>query len=356
MINYGNAPLADEIEITIFGPGFGEAIAVHVGGGNWLLVDSCIDPDAKLPASLAYLNKIGVLSNQVKIILASHWHDDHVRGISDLAKYYPDADFMLSAALNNKEAAAFVSAHNGTIAPSLSRGTNELYNAIKQRDKVIPVMQRSAVLELTTNGRNVRVAALSPVPEAFSQSIANFAQYLPQKTGESPINHAPELKPNLEAVAIHIDFDGDAALLGSDLEEHHSCGWSAVVENEWCGAKKPGSAYKVAHHGSRTGEHSKIWASLLTPNPTVCMTPFNQGSVKLPTDEDKIRINNRSQSAYISSGATKRPNMDSAILKRLGDVCNNLVPVNSGFGAVRLRKVVGSCSWNTELFGNACEL
>ncbi len=356
MIDYGTAPSVDELEITVFGPGFGEAIAVHVGAGNWILVDSCIDPDTKLPASHTYLQAIGIQSSQVKAIVASHWHDDHVRGISDLADYYPDAEFFMSAALNNKEAAAFLSAHNETNAPGLSRGANELYKAINQRDRVFHVMQRSSVMEINVNGRNVRVTALSPVPVAFSQSIAHFAQYLPNKNGGSPVNHAPELKPNLEAVVIHIDFGGDAALLGSDLEDHQSCGWTAVVTDQWCGSKPPGSAYKVAHHGSLTGEHPQIWAKLLTQKPTTCMTPFNRGNVNLPTDDDKKRIKSKSLYAYLSSGATRRPDMDSAILKRLSDVCNKLARINSGFGAVRLRKTVGDQSWKAELFGNACNL
>jgi hypothetical protein len=157
-------------------------------------------------------------------------------------------------------------------------------------------------------------------------------------------------------VAIHIDFDGEAALLGSDLEDHHSCGWNAVVADQWCKSRPMGSAYKVAHHGSHTGEHAKIWTTLLTQDPTVCMTPFNRGNVNLPTEVDKNRIKNSTKAAYISSGATRRPEMNASILKRLSDVCSKLTRVNSGFGAVRLRKVVGNKSWSAQLFGNACIL
>jgi hypothetical protein len=356
MINYGSAPTSDEIEIIVFGPGYGEAIAVHVGAGHWILIDSCIDPYTKFPASHTYLQRIGIQPNQVKTIVASHWHDDHIRGISDLAGYYPDAEFMISSALNNREAAAFLSAHNGIAAPGLSRGANELYKVMTQRDKIFHVMQRSSIMEVNANGKNVKVAALSPVPAAFSQSIAHFAQYLPRQTGGSPVNHAPELKPNLEAIAIHIDFDGDAALFGSDLEEHESFGWTALIIDQWCNSKPSSSAYKIAHHGSHSGEHQQIWTTLLTENPIVCMTPFSQGRVKLPTDHDKNRIRGKTPNAYISSGATKRPNMDSTDLKRLGDICNKLTRVNSGFGAIRLRKTKNNKFWTTELFGNACSL
>lgn len=356
MINYGTGPASDEIEISVFGPGFGEAIAVHVGDGAWLLVDSCLEPESKLPASHHYFQQIGVSASQVKAIVASHWHDDHVRGIAQLADFYPEADFLISSALNDKEATAFLVAHSNSVARGLTRGTNELFDVLKKREFVIPVQQRSSILELAAGGRNVRVTALSPVPAAFAQSIKHFAQYLPNENGGSPVNQAPELKPNLEAVAIHIDFDGDAALLGSDLEEDHLYGWSAIVSDAWCTARRRGSAYKVAHHGSQTGEHAEIWGSLLEQFPSISMTPFNLGNVKLPTDDDKARIRSKSEEAFISSGASKRPQMDAAIVKRLGDICNKLTRVNAGFGAIRLRKKIGEKSWAAELFGDACKV
>ncbi len=100
MIEYGAPPAVNEIEVTLFGPGYGEAIAIHLGEGSWLLVDSCIDPYSNEPASGIYLEKIGVAADQVCAIVSSHWHDDHVRGISRLAARHPDADFVISALLN----------------------------------------------------------------------------------------------------------------------------------------------------------------------------------------------------------------------------------------------------------------
>ena len=107
MIDYGSSPAAKEIEVTLFGPGYGEAVVVHLGEGVWILIDSCIDPNTKTPASLHYLQSIGVDLGGVRTVIASHWHDDHVRGISQIAAKCATADFVLSAVFNTKEAAAF---------------------------------------------------------------------------------------------------------------------------------------------------------------------------------------------------------------------------------------------------------
>ncbi|MDD4972675.1 MAG: MBL fold metallo-hydrolase [Paludibacter sp.] len=350
-MNYGSPPSLDEIELTVFGPGHGEAIAVHLGEGNWLLVDSCIDPSNNISATANYLDQLGVDHGKVKAIVASHWHDDHVRGISDLTKKYSQAEFFLSGAFNNREAAAFVAAYSGVDAPGLSRGTAELYNVVEQRENIFHAIHRTNILELQANQQNVRVTAWSPTPSASAQSIANFAQYLPKVADQNPITHAPEPKANLEAVVIHINFGGkDAILLGSDLE-NKKIGWEELVGSEWCKKQGKASAYKVAHHGSHTGDHTQIWSLFLQEQKIACMTPFNRSG--LPTLLDKARIKASSPQSYISSGASRKADMSRDQIKRLGDICSNIELVDSGFGAVRFRKKIGEDKWKVELFGNA---
>ena len=354
MIDYGSPPAEDEIEVTLFGPGYGEAIAVHLGSGAWLLIDSCIDPEVKAPASGEYLDRIRVEPGQVRTIVASHWHDDHVRGISKLAYKYPEADFVVSAVFNEKEAAAFLSAYGGKATPRLTGGTKELFSAFGSRNNVFYALHRSLVIDDAFNEKAVIVTALSPMHAAFSQYIAHLAQYLPKK-GDS-INHAPELKENLVAVVLHIDLGDDAILLGSDLEDHASFGWTAIVADQWSGKRRPATAYKVAHHGSYTGDCPQMWSTLLQTEPVSCLTPWVLMGNRLPTEEDNRRMKGRSSRAYIASASSRRPRMDISQLKRLGDIAENISLVDSGFGAVRLRKQIGALSWDVELFGAAQQL
>lgn len=353
MIDYGTGPAADELEVTVFGPGYGEAIAVHLGANRWVLVDSCLDPETKSPASLSYLDRIGVPQESVISIIASHWHDDHVRGLSEIVARCTTAELNISATFSDEEALAFLSAYSGEHTPGLAKGARELFQSVQSRDTVHIVHQRSNIIDEQIGGRRVHVTALSPVEAALAQSVARLASYLPSPKGGSSVKHAPELEPNIESVVVHIDIDGEAILLGSDLENHAALGWSAVVLDRWVSGRIPATAYKVAHHGSHTGDDQAIWTTLLQPDPVACMTPFINGSVKLPTDSDKKRIRAATPDCYISSAASRRPNMDNAQLKRLNDICRNLAPINTGFGAIRMRKVIGHDSWQVKCFGNA---
>ncbi|MGB5614298.1 MAG: hypothetical protein WBM67_16755, partial [Sedimenticolaceae bacterium] len=254
----------------------------------------------------------------------------------------------------DREASAFLAAHNGHSSAGLARGAKELFSVIEQRDVVCPALRGSIVLQTTLNNQPALVTALSPLPAAFSQSVQHMAQYLP--VIDKPIKHAPELHPNLEAVALHIDLGSDSILLGADLEEHMNFGWTAVISDRWAGSRPPATAYKVAHHGSYTGDCPALWSKLLRKDPVSILTPFTWGRHKLPTNDDKRRIRENTSAAFITSNTSRRPEMDTYQLKRLGDVCNNLTRADAGFGAVRLRKTRGTSSWEAELLGTAAAI
>lgn len=75
-------PASQEMEVSIFGPGFGECVVLHFGNNDWGVVDSCLHPASRLPTALHYLEALKVdVSQSVRFVTATHWHDDHMHGI-----------------------------------------------------------------------------------------------------------------------------------------------------------------------------------------------------------------------------------------------------------------------------------
>src|ERR1051325_7480746 len=95
-------PSSDEIEISVFGPGFGESIVAHIGDGEWIVVDSCRSNGSILP--LEYLKQLQVpVDRAVRVVLATHWHNDHIRGLAQIVEQAASAKFYCSQALGSKE-------------------------------------------------------------------------------------------------------------------------------------------------------------------------------------------------------------------------------------------------------------
>ncbi|MGQ0465469.1 MAG: MBL fold metallo-hydrolase [Sporichthyaceae bacterium] len=106
-------PSADVVEISVFGPGYGECVVVHLGDGEWLVVDSCTFGRGGAPAALTYLDEIGVdVPTQVVLVVATHWHDDHVRGLRSVVEEAPQAQVWMSAAIGFAELMALTLSAN----------------------------------------------------------------------------------------------------------------------------------------------------------------------------------------------------------------------------------------------------
>ena len=102
-------PEVDEFEVSVFGPGRGECILIHLGYNEWCMVDSCVGPGSSRPAAVEYLGGFGQKALEgVLLVLATHWHDDHIRGIGAAIREFPNAEFACSMALQTGHFATLV--------------------------------------------------------------------------------------------------------------------------------------------------------------------------------------------------------------------------------------------------------
>jgi len=129
------APRTDEVEVTLLGPGYGESIVVHAGEGCWIIVDSCVS-DTGTPQPLDYLIDMGIdAAEAVALIVATHWHDDHIRGMSELVNSCRKAKFHCAAALRRKEFLAAIHALNGRGSFAGNSGIHEIHEVFTHLKK-----------------------------------------------------------------------------------------------------------------------------------------------------------------------------------------------------------------------------
>jgi beta-lactamase superfamily II metal-dependent hydrolase len=356
---FSDPPGPNVVEVSVFGPGFGESVLIHLGYNNWIIVDSCVDrSDGQSPA-LRYLEEANVdVARDVRLIVASHAHDDHTAGMSTLVERCSSAVFVCSSALTTEEFFKTVSLDKRLellVRQSAYSEFRKIFQLVRQggRSGGREIWRAFPTRELFSSKPakdfSIRVVSLSPSDHAVTRSIDALARHVASQSGNR--RKLSSFDPNEASVAIWIEAGGKSILLGADmLNGPNRCGWSAVLQMMDTVSEQKASLYKVAHHGSPNSDNDEIWQRMITDNPIALITPFWNGSVRLPSLNDRGRLCGRTRSAYISAyqepKVTKRVKQVGA---QLSQVASNVRPVPTRCGHIRVRSAVGEDDWQVEV-------
>jgi hypothetical protein len=343
------------------GPGRGECVVVHLGNNDWCVVDSCIDRSSGLPVALDYLQSLNTDAlSGVRMIIATHWHDDHIRGLASLVAAVPSAKFCCSAALGSSHFAELVGiAAEGTLVNSGLAEFRNIYELLTDRNEHVPprlltpilANENKRLLHLEDSERSctASITALSPSDGRIKMAIEAFALSIPSG-GE--IQRRIDPNQNDTSVALWVQFGEHCALLGADLEHtgHHGEGWLAVIDS-FQGSSK-GRVYKVPHHGSANGHHQEVWDRLLIPSPIAVVTPYSSGKTPLPRPSDVDRMKQLTSELYCTStGTAPLPRRDSMVEKETKKFARKVI--GGSCGHVRIRWSTSSPEPTVELFNGA---
>ena len=175
-----------EVEVTVFGPRYGECILIHVGSNQWIVMDSCIGQDKK-PVALTYLNDIGCSPGKcVRSVIATHWHDDHVQRIAKVLESAESATFVISTALRGREFLGFLDAHERQPARILNKGGTEMlasFKVAKSRGTHIKFAHENVIIadwdkDALAHGQSVEIRALSPAPLIVENFLVRLGKNL----------------------------------------------------------------------------------------------------------------------------------------------------------------------------------
>ena len=104
------SPGINEIELSVFGRGYGECLVISCGSKEFIVVDSFKNSETGNPIALDYLETMGISSNAIKQIVLTHWHQDHITGISEiLQKASPDAKLVISPIIKKEKFYEYIS-------------------------------------------------------------------------------------------------------------------------------------------------------------------------------------------------------------------------------------------------------
>ena len=355
MTKAAGPPEDDEFELILLGPGYGESIVLHVGNGAWAVVDSCFDPDGR-PGALRYLESIGLEPAQsVALIVATHWHDDHIRGMARLVELCPDAQFCCASALCDEEFLTLVGALEGRHFSATGSGLREIHGVFSQLGNVGKMPIHALANRVVFRKGGCTISSLSPGDGVFQQFLASVGGLIPGKGVNK--KRIRSFSPNEVAVALWVECGGSSLLLGADLERK---GWVAILGDTH---RPPGKAsvYKIPHHGSADADEPAVWERMLEDEPVAVLAPWRRGRGALPTEQDTERILSATPNAWITdTGSTREATFrhgNRTVEKTLRESGVRIRRLAGDTGMIRLRRRIGSADdWKVKKFGNACHL
>jgi hypothetical protein len=353
-------PSANVVEVSIFGPGYGESVVVHLGNNKWLIVDSCIDRTNDSVPALDYLTNVNAnAAEDVLLVVGSHAHDDHIAGISKIVSACEIAFFVCSRALTEREFVSLVSRdeeRGSLVRRKIYSEYSNIFDVLEAR-RISPagvsymkyaLEQRPLLeLDLDDSGLHAKVVSLSPSDEAVNRAIRKLADFLTQNGDD---RDPRGINPNELSVALWIEVAEKTILLGSDLLNGPTgCGWRAVLASHRPGDRR-GAVYKVPHHGAPNAHYPKVWEDLLEANPIAILAPWRNGNRVRPDRTDRVRIRRLTNRAFATA-----PSDRSAIMVDIRDsaaamsgIARNVRAAAERVGHVRARSQIGVDMWDVE--------
>ncbi|QNF31307.1 MBL fold metallo-hydrolase (plasmid) [Adhaeribacter swui] len=351
-------PNADILEISLFGTGggYGESIVIHFPQNKWIVIDSCIDPTKKLNIPLTYLTSVGVNLNDVKFIIATHWHNDHILGLSDIVEKCQNAELVFARPTDQQKFARLVSLD--TKKSSNSQSTSEYSACIKL------TKERGYKLKEAISDRVLFSERIDGIPlELISLSPSDYANHLFDLEISELMNNfgAANKKiiytsPNFRSIVLLVKAGSHRAILGADLEvgNDERLGWKHIISNTVLIDEKA-TLFKIPHHGSDNGYSDDIWKKLVANNPKTGITPWNRNT-KLPNAKMLSLYSELSDSLYITSPNIdlRRKKKDRRIERLLDHFGAKVKEISFSFGQVRYRaSIKDNITWAVDVAGEA---
>lgn len=405
-----DTPEYDVAEVTLIGgtDGFGESIVVHIGNGQWMIVDSCINPTTGKCLPLEYLESIKVdIKEQVRYVVCTHWHDDHIAGLATLLSQFGEGTtFALSCAEDREKivyelAQDFDYSRRSSVLKELTKSLQivaEKKIKIKrvEQDRLIfkkGIIQAFAlspsevevrqfeselvkaqsrfyhfvkdIKEIKQNSNELLESA-EDIENAFFESVNSLltADTEVEQQKVMPVEDltnfkdAKKIKPNNRCVAMLVCFGTHNIVLGADLEVSQiDSGWHSVLQCE-CMDEIQANLFKIPHHGSETGYLKDFLETFIKKDATSKLTSWMLGGRMLPK-ADMLKIYfNHTKNLYITTTKLMRfKNTESnpGIRKLMNNNTESICEIIPQLGIIRSRIKINADNddWTTKTFGSA---
>ncbi len=359
------SPHLAEINLLGTGGGYGESVVAHIGNDEWVVIDSCQDPITKESLPLKFLRSKGVNLLNVKLIVCTHWDDDHIRGVSEILENSPEAVFSFARANDLYKFYKLVAIDYEKLKKVASNSStiefNKCLEILKKRNSIRKFSEVDKLL-YTTKHKNSIIEVFSLSPSELSSHNFDLEISTLLKKYSALNKKLTKQSPNERSVVILLKLGKHNILLGADLEvsKNPELGWLHIINKSQVIKGSDKSTYfKIPHHGSDNGYHEDIWKELLHSKPIASITPWNKKE-KLPKKDMLTKYKILSKELYItsptivSSKPKKRDKRTEKIIKQFNSTVQEL-RFQYGVISSSIDILDSKSTWSTVLTGTAIQ-
>jgi hypothetical protein len=292
-------PDIDELEVSIFGPGRGECVVIHVPSGPWLIVDSFAvrSPTGDVPVAVEYLRRLKV--SDVAGFFITHWHDDHTRGAADIIRAFPASlkRVGLPSAIGERELASFVA----DLLPDKQR-----FKIVQELVAVISALNELSGIHSVVLGDGVSfqpspgcsLEVMSPSLDDLRHQAVTMASYLPGWTGPPPRRY----DVNSGCAVMRLTCGPFGVMLYSDLDvgDDDKRGLRCIVKKYGAGLRA--DIVKIGHHGSETAYYPPALAAGNADQAVGAITPFPARGEALPRRKHVAQYKAALRAVHLTAG------------------------------------------------------
>jgi beta-lactamase superfamily II metal-dependent hydrolase len=357
--------LVTEISVIGTGGGYGESIIVSINHEEYIIIDSCYNPSNKEILPIKFFESRGISFDKVKLIVCTHWHDDHINGLSQVLELCVNSKFSFAKVNDVDKFFHLVTIDYGKNINGSNSSTVEFNKCIRicKNRGINPTFAHPDRLLYSNQFCSIPVQLFSLSPSDYSTQLFDLeiAKLIKDLL---PNNVKLVLQtPNDRSVALLLKVGDHSALFGADLEvkNDRKLGWFDILDNSTTKDPSTKSSYfKIPHHGSENGFHNEIWQTLLVEKPVCTLTPYNK-KVKLPTDKMAQRYLALTKSLFITSDRylkntpKQRDSKTSKVIKEFNSTLSELRFKNGIITSIIDLSKPGA-KWETSLSGSAHQI
>lgn len=270
----------DRLHLFVAGPGVGEAIALALPGGGWVLIDGC-RVEARAGSGLPLRDVLQRWQGDNDPVLAcvfTHPHADHAAGIAELLEEYEPRQVCVAGACSPKRD-IFELARDAASADSRRavdyaefRLAGEVLNALQairtweeRTGRAVAPWYDGLGLSLSRQGLSLTVRA----PQA-----AEIRAFFRKRGAAQRLR----TRANELSLVLEVRYGATALVLGGDLPTTRggtpvASGWGSVM------GRHPGlsshDGLKVPHHGSAEASHASLNPHRGAGERAWVVTPYN---------------------------------------------------------------------------------